>query len=90
MNGALADSLRWVATLAILGGLTWLWYMIVSRLTPFEGELTPKQVEAEIAREVHFARLRRVTVGLDVFFFFYIVIEGAVLPTYLFVHFGLR
>jgi hypothetical protein len=90
MSGAYPDLARWAVTIAALGGLAWFWYQVVSHLTPFEGQLNEAQIEAEAAREVRFGRLRAVTVGLDVCFFFYIVIEGALLPTYLFIHFGLR
>lgn len=86
----MSDLLRWTVSLAVLGGLAWLWYVIVSNLTPFEGTLSPAQVIAEQEREVRFATLRKVTVGLDIFFFFFIVIEGAVLPAYLFLHYGLH
>jgi hypothetical protein len=88
LNGAEADALRWLATVAILGGLAWIWYQIVSNLTPFEGTLSEAQVAAEVDREVRYATLRKVTVGLDVFFFIFIVIEGAALPAYLFIHYG--
>jgi hypothetical protein len=90
VTGFWADTLRWLATVGALGLLAWVWYQIVSNLTPFDGSFTRAQVAAEVDREQRYTRLRQITVGLDVFFFAVIVIEGAVLPAYLFLHYGFR
>jgi hypothetical protein len=88
VSGAWADAARWIATLAILAALAVVWYQIVSNLTPFGGSFSPAEIEVEKKREVRYATLRKITVGLDILFFVWLVAEGALLVPYLFIHYG--
>ncbi len=75
-----------VALLAILGT----WALVIPNLTPFGGSYTPAQVEAEKARAHRYRRLHRLSVRIDVVFFIWLVVEGALLVPWLFIHYGLR
>jgi hypothetical protein len=75
-----------IGLLAVLG----IWMLIIPNLTPFGGQYTPSQVEAEKQRASRYRRLHKFSVRIDVLFFIWLVVEGALLVPYLFLHYGLR
>ena len=64
--------------------------LIIPNLVPFGGTYTPAQVEAEKERVSRYKRLHKYSVRIDVIFFVWLVVEGALLVPYLFIHYGLR
>jgi hypothetical protein len=76
-----------VGLLAVLG----VWALIIPNLTPFGNRpFTPSQVEAEKERSNRYGRVQKFSVRIDVVFFVWLVVEGALLVPWLFGHYGLR
>ena len=78
-------------TLVTLLGVLGVWALIIPNLTPFGNRpFTPSQIEAEKERAGQFKTLHKYTVRIDVIFFVWLVVEGALLVPWLFGHYGLR
>jgi|GEM_PF-6306915 len=76
-----------VGLLAVLGA----WALIIPNLTPFGNRpFTPSQVEAEKERSNRYRGVQKFSVRIDVVFFVWLVVEGALLVPWLFGHYGLR
>jgi hypothetical protein len=76
-----------IGLLAVLG----VWALIIPNLTPFGNRpFTPPQVEAEKERSNRYRGVQKFSVRIDVVFFVWLVVEGAVLVPWLFGHYGLR
>ncbi|MDT7582491.1 MAG: hypothetical protein QOI50_336 [Pseudonocardiales bacterium] len=90
LDAVLESGWRLGLTLLALLALAAFWYLLVSNLTPFESTFSDEQVTAEKERERRFSTLRRVTVGMDVLFFAWLVVEGAFLVPWLFIRYGIR
>jgi hypothetical protein len=88
LASVLGDTWRLIVSVAILVAIAAFWYRIVSRLTPFGGGTMDPALEA--AREAKYERLRRVTVRLDVMFFIWLVVEGAIVVPWMMIKYGLQ
>lgn len=78
-------------TLLMLAGVLGVWALIIPNLTPFGNRpYTPSQIEAEKERSSRFKTLHKYSVRIDVIFFVWLVVEGALLVPWLFGHYGLR
>lgn len=85
------DAWRIGLTLLMLAGVLGVWALIIPNLTPFGNRpFTPAQVEAEKERAHRFRSLHKYSVRIDVIFFVWLVVEGALLVPWLFGHYGLR
>jgi hypothetical protein len=93
MNWAAVWGDTWRIGLTLLGmaALVGVWALILPHLSPFGNRpFTPSQVEEEARRSAPYKKLQNWSVRLDVFFFIYLVVEGAILVPYLFIVYGLR
>lgn len=90
MSEALAETARITATLGVLGLLLVLWALILPNLTPWPSTFTPTQAEAERRRAERYARLHRSSLRIDIIFFVWLVVEGAVLVPVLFLKYGMQ
>jgi hypothetical protein len=86
----LADAWRIGLTLVLLLVLLGIWALILPNLTPFPSTFTPSQVEAEKERESRYRTLHKFSVRIDIVFFVWLVVEGALLVPWLFTKYGLR
>jgi hypothetical protein len=85
------DTWRIGLTLVMLLVVLGVWALIIPNLTPFGNRpFTPSQVDAEKKRANRFRMLHTYSVRIDVVFFVWLVVEGAVLVPWLFGHYGLR
>jgi hypothetical protein len=82
----------WRVGLTVIGllALVGFWALISPNLTPFGGTYTPAQIEAEKERASRYRTLHKYSVRIDIIFFVWLVVEGALLVPYLFIHYGLR
>jgi hypothetical protein len=91
LAGIWGEAWRVGLTLLMLAGVLGVWALVLPNLTPFGNRpFTPSQVEAEKERANRFRLLHKYTVRIDVIFFVWLVVEGALLVPYLFGHYGLR
>ncbi|GAA0608089.1 hypothetical protein GCM10009547_07550 [Sporichthya brevicatena] len=90
MSEALAETARITATLGVLGLLLVLWALVLPNLTPWPSTFTPTQAEAERKRAERYARLHRSSLRVDIIFFVWLIVEGAVLVPVLFLKYGLQ
>lgn len=90
MTGSVFEfSWRVGLTAVALIALAVFWYVVLSNLTPFSTTFSEADVQAEKGRELRFRTLARVTVALDVLFFVWLVVEGALLVPWMVARYGL-
>ncbi|WP_019873382.1 hypothetical protein [Sporichthya polymorpha] len=90
MTAFLEDTARISATLAVLALVLLVWALILPNLTPFPVTFTPSQAEAERQRAARYERLHRTTLRVDIIFFVWLVVEGALLVPWLFLKYGMQ
>lgn len=89
MSAVLGELWRVGLTLVALLALVGFWALVLPNLTPFAQTFTSAQAEAEKQRETRFRTIRKVSVGLDVLFFVWLVVEGALLVPWLLARYGI-
>jgi hypothetical protein len=76
-------------TVAALVGLGVFWYLVLSNLTPFSTTFSEADVKVEIARERRYKKLANTSVALDLVFFIWLVVEGALLVPWMVSRYGI-
>jgi hypothetical protein len=76
-------------TVAALVGLGAFWYVVLSNITPFSTTFSEADVKVEIARERRYRKLTKTSVALDVVFFVWLVVEGALLVPWMVSRYGI-
>ncbi|HEY1973689.1 MAG TPA: hypothetical protein VGH89_37465 [Pseudonocardia sp.] len=90
MNGTTFEFVwRIGITVLALIGLAVFWYVVLSNITPFSTTFSDADVKLEIARERRYRNLARTTVALDVLFFVWLVVEGALLVPWMVARYGI-
>ena len=85
----LADTLRFAVSIAALAVLTAVWYLVVSRVTPFPGTSGPSDPNRPSEGE-RYPRLQRFTITADVILFIWVVVEGMIVIPFMLIKYGLH
>jgi hypothetical protein len=85
----IADTLRFAVSIAALAALTAVWYVVVTRVTPFPGTSGPRDPDRPPGEE-RYPRLQRFTIRADVILFIWVVVEGMIVIPFMLIKYGLH